>query len=60
MLTTTTGAVEATFTYDPYGNITATTGNSTTPFLFAGQYRDAESGFYYLRARYHDPSTASS
>ena len=26
-------------------------------FLYAGQYRDAESGLYYLRARYYHPST---
>jgi RHS repeat-associated protein len=58
MLTNSTGAVEATFTYDPYGNLTASTGNATTAFLFAGQYRDAESAFYYLRARYYDPATA--
>src|SRR5205814_4154 len=25
------------------------------PFRFAGQYRDAESTLYYLRARYYDP-----
>ena len=28
------------------------------PFLFAGEYRDPESGLYYLRARYYDPRTA--
>jgi len=28
------------------------------PFRYAGQYRDAESGLYYLRARYYDPATA--
>jgi RHS repeat-associated protein len=26
--------------------------------LYAGQYRDDESGLYYLRARYYDPGTA--
>ena len=30
----------------------------STPLLFAGQYRDRESGLYYLRARYYDPATA--
>jgi RHS repeat-associated protein len=58
MLTNSAGAAEATFTYDPYGNLTASTGTAATPFLFAGQYRDAETGFYYLRARYYDPATA--
>jgi RHS repeat-associated protein len=58
LVTDQTGAVQATFTYDPYGNLTGTTGTATTPFLYAGQYRDAESGLYYMRARYYDPNTA--
>jgi RHS repeat-associated protein len=29
----------------------------TNPFMFAGQYFDSDSGLYYLRARYYDPST---
>ena len=48
----------ATYTYDPYGNAIAESGNAANPFLFAGQYMDAETGFYYLRARYYDPTTA--
>jgi RHS repeat-associated protein len=46
----------ATFTYNPYGTVTASTGYSTTAFLFSGQYRDAATGFYYLRSRYYDPT----
>jgi RHS repeat-associated protein len=56
MLTDGAGVVRATFTYGPYGTLTASTGSSTTRFLFSGQYQDAESGFYYLRARYYDPT----
>ncbi|HZS16082.1 MAG TPA: RHS repeat-associated core domain-containing protein [Candidatus Dormibacteraeota bacterium] len=59
LLTDQAGVARATFTYDPFGNITAQTGTATTPVLYAGQYRDAESGLYYLRARYYDPSTGS-
>ena len=51
------GNTQATYTYDPYGNVTAHTGSST-PFGFAGQYTDAETGLQYLRARYFDPTTA--
>jgi RHS repeat-associated protein len=56
LLTGSTGAVVATFTYDPYGNVTST-GSVTTALLYARQYRDAESGLQYLRARYYDPVT---
>jgi RHS repeat-associated protein len=57
VMTDQTGASRATATYDPYGNVIGVTGTVTTTFLYAGQYRDAESGFYYLRARYYDSST---
>jgi RHS repeat-associated protein len=56
MLTDTAGVVRGTFTYNPYGAQSASTGTSTTLFGFAGQYRDAETGFYYLQTRYYDPS----
>jgi RHS repeat-associated protein len=55
-LTTSTGAVADTDTYGPYGNVTASTGTVQNNLLFCGQYMDAESGLYYLQARYYDPS----
>jgi RHS repeat-associated protein len=58
LLTDQAGSVAATFSYDAYGNVTASSGTATTPFMFTGQYRDAESGLYYLRARYYDSTTA--
>jgi RHS repeat-associated protein len=58
LLTDSAGALRASFTYAPYGIVTTSTGYSTTAFLFAGQYRDAATGFYYLRARYYDPAIA--
>jgi RHS repeat-associated protein len=58
MLTSTTGAIEATTTYDAYGNTTGTTGNATTPLGYDGQYTDADTGLIYLRARAYDPATA--
>lgn len=60
LLTDSTGAVAATYDYDPYGNPAASTTTSptlTNPLRFAGQYTDAETGFVYLRARYYDPAT---
>jgi RHS repeat-associated protein len=56
-LTNQSGAVVGTATYDAYGNPTAPTTGATTPFGYAGQYTDAESGLIYLRARFYDPST---
>jgi RHS repeat-associated protein len=56
LLTDAAGAAAGTARFDAYG--TATTTGTTTPFGFAGQYTDAETGFQYLRARYYDPSSA--
>jgi RHS repeat-associated protein len=58
LMTDSTGTSQATYTYDPYGGVVSSTGSITNPFRFGGQYQDAESGFYYLRARYYDPATA--
>jgi RHS repeat-associated protein len=58
LLTNSTGAVTGTYTYDPWGNITSHTGTAITPFLYAGQYQDPATGFYYLRSRWYDPVTA--
>jgi RHS repeat-associated protein len=57
LLTDASGSVLATYTFDPYGNLTGSTGSSTTAIRFAGQYWDSESAMYYLRARYYEPST---
>jgi RHS repeat-associated protein len=51
------GSVDATFSFDPYGNVAASTGTATTPLLYDGQYRDTTTGLYYLRARWYDPGT---
>jgi len=51
------GTTQASYTYDAYGYLTATTGTISNPLRFAGQYQDGESGLYYARARYYDSST---
>jgi RHS repeat-associated protein len=57
-LTDSNGLAVATYAYDPYGNSLGTLPAVANPFQFAGQYKDVESGLYYLRARYYDASTA--
>ncbi len=43
--------------YDAWGTVTSTT--IPAPFGFTGEYRDASSGFSYLRARWYNPSTGT-
>ena len=56
-LTDAAGAVTDTYTYDAFGNLIARTGTTPNDYLYAGEQFDANLGFYYLRARYYDPST---
>ena len=56
-LTNSSGAAVATMTYDSNGKLAASTGSVTTPFGYAGEYLDSESGLIYLRNRYYDPGT---
>ncbi|MEJ5255826.1 MAG: RHS repeat-associated core domain-containing protein [Acidimicrobiales bacterium] len=56
-LTDQAGNTIATYTYDPYGQLTVRTGTATTPLGYTGQYTDPETGYQYLRNRYYDPTT---
>lgn len=58
LVTDASGAVAATFSYSPYGVTEAKSGSADTRLRFAGQYEDASTGLYYLRARDYDPVTA--
>ncbi len=73
LVTNSSGSSAATFTYDPYGNVTSCTNATVTvggsnvctgtsigniTLMFGGQFRDDESNLYYLRARFYDPTTA--
>src|SRR5207244_3694664 len=44
------------YSYDVFGAIRTQSGTSGNNWLFTGEQRDSESSFYYLRARYYDPS----
>jgi RHS repeat-associated protein len=45
------------YTYDAFGNLSASTGSITNPFRYTGRESDPETGLYYYRARYYDPAT---
>ena len=57
----TQGSIVATYTYDAWGNIIASTDTSgvsigtKNPFRYRGYYYDTETGFYYVSSRYYDP-----
>ena len=55
-LTNEAGAVTDTLVFDAFGNETGRTGTTDNPYGFQGEEQD-ETGLYYLRARYMDPST---
>ena len=50
------GALAQTYTFDSFGNLTASSGSLTNPFQYTGRESDPETGLYYYRARYYDPS----
>jgi RHS repeat-associated protein len=58
LLTGSTGKVEGSFTYGPYGETTGHTGTATTPLGYDAQYTSSDTGLIYLRNRVYDPKTA--
>ena len=56
-LTDTSGAVVRTYGYDAFGVEKDPDEGDSNPFRYCGEYLDAETGTYYLRARYYHPVT---
>lgn len=54
-LTNSAGVPDVSYFYDAWGNSTLPA-PPTNPYRFTGQAFDQAMGFYYLRARYYDPS----
>ncbi|HSD84008.1 MAG TPA: RHS repeat-associated core domain-containing protein, partial [Anaerolineae bacterium] len=50
------GVTAATYRYDPWGNVISSTGSIINPLRFAAREWDEDSGLYFDRARYYDPS----
>ena len=56
-LTDVSGNVVQSYQYDPYGNVTSSTGSVTAnPWQFAGGFYDSTTGLYKFGIRYYDPT----
>ena len=55
-LTNANGVVTRAYDYDAFGNEKNPSSTDTNPFRYCGEYYDAKTGLYYLRARYYDPT----
>lgn len=51
------GALAQTYTFDSFGNQTATSGSLVNSFQYTGRESDPETGLYFYRARYYDPQS---
>jgi len=54
-LTNTAGAVQTQYSYEPFGQTTATGASNTNQRQFTGRESD-ETGLYFYRARYYNPT----
>ena len=55
-LSNSSGAIANTYTYDSYGNLTASTGTLVNSFRYTAREFDTETNLYYYRNRYYDPN----
>jgi len=55
-LTDASGNVTDTYTYDAFGLLINRSGATVNNYLYTGEQYDPNVGFYYLRARYYNPS----
>src|SRR5437899_8257916 len=51
------GSLTQTYTFDSFGKQAGSSGSLVNPFQYTGREADSETGLYYYRARYYDPST---
>jgi RHS repeat-associated protein len=56
-LSSTTGSLAQSYTFESFGRQTASTGSLTNPFQYTGREWDNENGLYYYRARYYDSNS---
>jgi RHS repeat-associated protein len=55
-LSNSTAAIASTYSYGSFGKLTASTGTLANPFQYTGREFDSETGIYFYRARYYDPT----
>lgn len=55
-LTTSAGALGNSYTYDSFGDVNASSGSIANRFQYTGREFDSETGLYFYRARYYDPT----
>ena len=55
-LSNASGAISDTYTFDSFGRTSASTGTTVNPFRYTTRELDSETGLYFYRARYYDPS----
>jgi RHS repeat-associated protein len=55
-LSNASGSVVQTYAFDSFGNQTGSSGSLTNSLRYTGREFDSETGLYYYRARYFDPS----
>jgi RHS repeat-associated protein len=53
-ISTQTGALANTYTYDSFGKATGSTGSIVNSFRYTGREFDSDTGIYFYRARYYD------
>jgi len=53
-LTDSNGTLVATYAYDPFGNLTSSSGTVANPWRFAAGYYDSGTGLYKFGTRYYD------
>jgi RHS repeat-associated protein len=57
LLTNTAGAITDTYAFTAFGELDGSTGVTLNDYLYTGEQFDPNIGFYYLRARYYNPTT---
>lgn len=55
-LADTSGVIQTSYTYEPFGAATSTGVSSTNSYQFTGRENDGASGLYFYRARYYNPT----